>query len=72
MPRGNPGKLVALRLDPALLSAVKERSSNVTRAVEEGLRWWLARENREKAAKPDPLPCPVVTPASEPRAGNET
>jgi hypothetical protein len=72
MPRGNPGKLVALRLDPALLAAVKERSSNVTRAVEEGLRWWLAREKRKKAATPDPLPCPVITPAAEPRAGNET
>jgi hypothetical protein len=50
MPRGNPGKLVALRLNPALLAAVKERTSNVTRAVEEGLRWWLSRERR-KAAK---------------------
>jgi hypothetical protein len=50
MPRGNPGKLVALRLNPALLAAVKERTSNVTRTVEEGLRWWLSRERR-KAAK---------------------
>ena len=54
MPRGNPGKLVALRLDPALVAAVKGSSApNLTRAVEEGLRWWLAREKRK--AKPDPL-----------------
>jgi hypothetical protein len=56
MPRGNPGKLVALRLDPALLAAVKERTSNVTKTVEEGLRWWLARERRKAAkAGADPL-----------------
>ena len=70
MPRGYPGKLIALRLDPALLAAVKARSSNVTRAVEEGLRWWLAREKR-KAAKLEPLPCPDIVPAERP-AGDET
>jgi hypothetical protein len=57
MPRGNPGKLIALRLDPALLAAVKARTSNVTQAVHEGLLWWLAREKR-KAAKADPLAKP--------------
>jgi hypothetical protein len=56
MPRGNPGKLTALRLEPALLAAVKEHASNLTRAVEEGLRLWLARERRKAAkARPDPL-----------------
>jgi hypothetical protein len=54
MPRGNPGKSVTFRLDPALLTAVKERTSNVTKAVEEGLRWWLAYERR-KAAKVDAI-----------------
>lgn len=65
MPRGNPGKLVALRLDPALLVAVKERTSNVTKAVEEGLRWWLARERRKAKAGADPLalhPAPTAAP----------
>ena len=51
MPRGNPGKLVALRLDPALVAAVKENAPNMTRAVEEGLRLWLAKERR-KAKSP--------------------
>jgi hypothetical protein len=49
MPRGNPGKLVGFRLDPELLAAVRERTPNVTKAVEEGLRWWLTREKRNAA-----------------------
>lgn len=55
MPRGNPGKLVALRLDPALVAAVKENAPNMTRAVEEGLRLWLAKERRKAKSGPDPL-----------------
>jgi hypothetical protein len=55
MPRGNPGKLIALRLDPALVAAVKERAPNLTRAVEEGLRWWLARDRRQTKTGADPL-----------------
>jgi hypothetical protein len=61
---------VTLRLDPALLAAVKERTSNVTRAVHEGLRWWLAREKRT-AARPEPPPRPDATPG-EPSAGDGT
>jgi hypothetical protein len=53
MPRGNPGKLVAFRLDPALIAAVEEHTANMKRAVEEGLRLWIARERRK--AKGDPL-----------------
>ena len=34
-------------------SILRRRSPNMTAAVEEGLRLWLAREKR-KAAKPDP------------------
>ena len=52
MPRGNPGKLVAFRLDPALIVAVQERTPNLKQAVEEGLGLWLAREKRK--AKGDP------------------
>ena len=50
MPRGNPKKFSGFRLDPALLAAVQERTDNVTAAVEEGLRLWLAYERR-KASK---------------------
>jgi hypothetical protein len=54
MPRGNPKKLIALRLDPALLEELRSRATNLTLAVEDGIRLWLAREKR-KAAKADPL-----------------
>jgi hypothetical protein len=46
--------MAAFRLDPVLLEAVKACTSNVTGAIEEGMRLWLARERR-KAAKADPL-----------------
>ena len=64
MPRGNPGKLVGFRLDPALLAAVQERTANVGRAVEEGLRLWFARDKRKAAAVPQshPMPLPPDTP----------
>jgi len=56
MPHGRPKKFTAFRLDPDLLKAVQEaaaeRETTATAAVEEGLRWWLAREKRKKAAKP--------------------
>ena len=56
MPRGNPGKLVAFRLDPALVAAVVERTANMKQAVEQGLCLWLAREKRKSAkAGADPL-----------------
>jgi hypothetical protein len=50
MPRGNPGKPVAFRINPDLLAEVKANTSNVTAAVEEGLRLWLAGKQK-KAAK---------------------
>ena len=45
---------MALRLDPVLLTAVREHTTNVTAAVQEGLRMWLAYERR-KAAKVEAL-----------------
>jgi hypothetical protein len=53
MPRGKPGKMVAFRVDPDLLDAVRAHTPNVTAAMSEGLRLWLARERRR--AKPDRL-----------------
>jgi post-segregation antitoxin CcdA len=47
MPRGSPKKITAVRLDPALLAAVKGFSTNVSQAVEQGLRLWLSRERRK-------------------------
>jgi hypothetical protein len=53
MPHGNPKRLTAFRIDPELLKAVQEmaavRATNMTAAVEDGLRWWLAREQRKGA-----------------------
>jgi hypothetical protein len=46
MPRGNPKKLTALRLDPELVSEVRRHSRNLTAAVEDGLRLWLRRMRR--------------------------
>ena len=54
MPHGAPKKFTAFRIEPELLAAVKERTSNVTQAVEEGLRCWLAREKRRRG-KGNPL-----------------
>jgi hypothetical protein len=63
MPRGNPRKLTAIRLPPDLLEAVQEYSSNLTKAVEEGLRLWLARERRQKVkAGADPLARHLASP----------
>jgi hypothetical protein len=46
--------VLAVRVDPELLAAVKRASSNMSRTVEDALHLWLAREKR-KAAKPGPL-----------------
>ena len=47
MPHGAPKKFTAFRIDPELLKAVQAaagaHATNVTAAVEEGLRLWLAR-----------------------------
>ena len=59
MPYGAPKKFTAFRIDPALLAAVqaaaKAQATNVTAAVEEGLRLWLARTKRKAKAGADPL-----------------
>jgi hypothetical protein len=56
MPHGNPKKFTAFRIDPELLQAVQAAvealGTNVTAAVEEGLRLWLARTKRKASATP--------------------
>jgi hypothetical protein len=57
MPRGAPKQTITLRVDPALVAefrAVGGAKANFSAAVDEGIRWWIAREKR-KAAKTDPL-----------------
>jgi hypothetical protein len=49
----NKKQVFTIRLTPEMAAEVRRRSPNMTAAVEEGLRLWLAREKR-KAAKPDP------------------
>jgi hypothetical protein len=49
MPRGNPKKFTGARLDPALLAAVQEHTPNLSAAIEQGLRLWLARAKRKAA-----------------------
>jgi hypothetical protein len=49
MPRGNPKKFTGVRLDPALLAAVHEHTPNLSAAIEQGLRLWLARAKRKAA-----------------------
>jgi hypothetical protein len=51
MPHGNPKKFTAFRIDPELLDAVRALTTNVTAAVEEGLRWWLVRAQRRQRGK---------------------
>jgi hypothetical protein len=50
MPRGNPKKLTAVRLDPALVAEVLEHTDNLTAAIEDGLRLWLRRARRRAPA----------------------
>jgi post-segregation antitoxin (ccd killing protein) len=49
--------VLAVRIDPELLAAVRAASSNTSRTVEDALRLWLARERRKaaKAGAADPL-----------------
>jgi hypothetical protein len=54
MPRGNPKRVTAVRLDPALVEDVKRYTADFTVAVEEALALWLKRAKRQ-GAKPDPL-----------------
>jgi post-segregation antitoxin (ccd killing protein) len=55
-------QVLAVRVDPELLTAVKQASSNMSRTVEEALRLWLAYERR-KAAKVEAL-AKHIAPAS--------
>jgi hypothetical protein len=56
---------MGFRLDPQLVADVQGRTDNVTRVVEEGLRWWLARERRKAAkAGADPLARHPAPPAA--------
>jgi hypothetical protein len=48
MPHGNPKKFSSFRIDPQLLDAVRALTTNVTQAVEEGLRLWVARVQRRR------------------------
>jgi hypothetical protein len=48
MPHGNPKKFTSFRIEPELLDAVRALTTNVTQAVEEGLRLWLARAQRRR------------------------
>jgi hypothetical protein len=48
MPHGNPKKFTAFRIDPELLDTVRALTTNVTQAVEEGLRLWVARTQRRR------------------------
>ena len=57
MPRGRPKSLTAVRLAPELLAETRRYTSNLTQAVEEGLRLWLKRAQRQPKppeAKPEP------------------
>lgn len=46
MPRGNPKKPTALRLDPSLVAQVLARTTNLTAAIEDGLRLWIAWQDQ--------------------------
>jgi uncharacterized protein (DUF4415 family) len=41
MPRGSPKKPVSLRLDPELIEQVRDKTNNLTKAIEDALRAWL-------------------------------
>jgi hypothetical protein len=70
MPRGNPKRPTQLRLDPARVAAVQALGTPLTRAIEEGLDLWLARERR-KAAKPDPLARHLAPPTARETAARK-
>jgi hypothetical protein len=48
MPRGNPKRIVMHRIDPELFRTVQALTTNVTAAIEEGLRLWIARARRQR------------------------
>jgi hypothetical protein len=48
----NKKQVFTVRLTPEMAAEVRRRSPNMTAAVEEGLRLWLARERRKDAKDP--------------------
>ncbi|MHB1310515.1 MAG: type II toxin-antitoxin system CcdA family antitoxin [Gemmatimonadaceae bacterium] len=46
MPRGDPKKPINVRLAPELVEEARALTDNLTRAIEEGLCLWIARERR--------------------------
>jgi hypothetical protein len=44
MPIGNPKRSITLRIAAEQIDSVRETGVPFTHAVEEGLRWWLARQ----------------------------
>jgi hypothetical protein len=67
MPRGNPKRVTAVRLDPALVEDVKRYTDDFTVAVEEALALWLKPARRQRA-KPDPLARHFAPPTPRERA----
>jgi len=51
MPRGNPKRLTAFRLDPELMEEVRRCNDNVTEAIEEALELWLKQKRRQERVK---------------------
>jgi hypothetical protein len=64
MPRGNPKRPTQLRLDPARVAAVQALGVTLTRAIEEGLDLWLAREKRRRKIGADPLTRHLMPPTA--------
>lgn len=49
MPRGKPTKqTIAIRVDPELVAEFRALApkGNFSAAIDEGIRWWIARERR--------------------------
>jgi hypothetical protein len=48
MPRRAPKQTITLRVDPALIAEFRAvvPKGNFSAAVDEGVRWWVARERR--------------------------
>ena len=54
MPHGNPKVMIAARIDRDLIAAVRERTSNLTETIEQGLRLWLDRRQRQEERRLTP------------------
>ena len=70
MPRGAPKQTITLRVDPTLVAefrAVAGPAGNFSAAVDEGIRWWIAREKRRQG-KADPMAKHLAAPTDRERA----